>query len=62
MLDADAYPRGPNGLAALCKDQIAELEAQRKKLPRAEREAINRRLHTCRMLLKWCQTRAGYVA
>lgn len=60
MLDAEAYPRGPNGLAAMCRDKIAELEAKRESLPRSERKAINSRLRSCRMLLKFATTRAGY--
>lgn len=62
MPDIEDYPRGPNGLAALCRDSIAELEAKRDALPRSERKPVNRRLHEVRKLLRFCETRAGYDA
>lgn len=61
MLNPDDYERGPNGMARLCEDQIAELLAKRKALPRSERRPINQHLHTVRRMLAWCKTRAGYV-
>lgn len=59
--DYEKYPRGPNGMARLCEDQIAELLAERESLPRSERRPINQHLHTVRQMLAWCKTRAGYV-
>jgi hypothetical protein len=55
------YPPGPTGLAAMCRDKITELEAERETLPRSERKAINLRLQSCLMLLRFATTRAGYV-
>lgn len=60
-LDINAYPSGPDGMAALCRDRIAELEALKAKAARSERAGINRQLHTCRTLLKFATTRAGYT-
>jgi hypothetical protein len=56
------YPPGPTGLAEMCRDKIAELEAAREAASGPERKAINRRLQSCRLLLKFATTRAGYVA
>lgn len=54
------HPRGPNGLARVCEERIAELEAHRHALPRSERRPINQRLHALRQWLTWCKTRQGY--
>lgn len=62
-LDVDAYDPGPNGLARLCEDRIAELKASLAQCrTRDERKPINKHLHTLRHMLRWCRTRAGYVA
>lgn len=60
MKPNEEYPRGPNGLAALCADKIEELTALRDTLPRSERKPVNQHLHTVRQMLRWCKTRAGY--
>ncbi|MBV1692180.1 hypothetical protein KRR38_33655 [Novosphingobium sp. G106] len=63
MLDPSDYPPGPNGMAQLCEDRIAELEAKRAAAKtRAERKPINRQLHTVRQLLRFAVSRAGYRA
>jgi hypothetical protein len=60
--DQDKYPPGPNGLARLCEDRIAELEAAKAACrSREERRPINQHLHTLRDMLRWCRSRAGYV-
>lgn len=60
-LNPDDYERGPNGMARLCEDRIAELEAERAECrTRDERRPINQQLHTARQMLRWCKTRAGY--
>jgi hypothetical protein len=63
MVDRNDYPPGPNGLALLCADRIAELEQERAiAATRDEKRAINKHLHLCRDMLRWCKTRAGYVS
>lgn len=47
------------GIAVDLMRTIAELEAQRDTVKRAERKSINQRLHPCRILLRWCKTLAG---
>lgn len=60
--DADKYPPGPNGFARFCEDRIAELMEQRAECQSpAERQSINKHLHTLRDLLRWCKSRSGYV-
>lgn len=61
-IDRAAYPSGPNGLARLCEDRIAELIEQRAECQSsAERKPINKHLHTLRELLRFAKSRAGYV-
>lgn len=57
----EELPKGPNGLARVCEEQIAALEARKAGLPRSERKPLNQHLHTLQQLLAWCKTRAGYV-
>jgi hypothetical protein len=56
MLDPDAYPPGPNGLAKLCEDRISELVGQRAALPRSEQQPINQQLQQVRQILDCCRT------
>lgn len=59
---ADDYPPGPNGLARLCEDRIAELVVQRAECrTREARRPINQHLHTLRGMLRFAKSRAGYV-
>lgn len=51
---------GPRRIAMKLEGQIAELEAQRATVAKADRKVINRKLHMHRELLRWCKTRAGY--
>ena len=61
-LDVGAYPSGPNGMARLCEERLAELEAPRKACRNAaERSPINKRIHVTRSMLAWAKSRAGYV-
>lgn len=63
MIDVQSYLPGPNGMAQLCEDKIAELEAQLAGArTRTERSPINKHLHIVRGLLKFAKTRAGYRA
>ena len=56
-----AEPTGPRGMAITLEAQIAELEAQRAMAAKVDRKAINQKLHTMRYMLRWCETRAGYI-
>lgn len=48
-------------LAALLLARIAELEEQKGECrTRDERRPINKQLHLCRGMLRWCRLRAGY--
>lgn len=60
-IDPAHYPRGLNGMARMLEARLAELEAQKRECRNgAERSPINKHMHRCRDLLRWCQTRAGY--
>lgn len=61
MLDPDRET-GPNAVARLCEETIAQLLAERELLPRSERKPINQKLHNVRRVLQFCKTRAGYNA
>lgn len=54
-------PLGPGGMARECRARIAELEAERTKLPHGQRGAINGRLRMLRQILRFATTRAGYT-
>lgn len=61
-LNADDYPSGPNGMALVLRDRIAELEqAKGECANKAERREINQALHAQRDLLRWVKTRVSYV-
>lgn len=58
----DGYPRGPNGLHDLCRDEIVKIDAALANSPtKAEAKNLRSRRNTCRMMMNWCKTRAGYV-
>lgn len=60
-LSAADYPSGPNGMARLCEDRLAELAEQKAAArSRTERSAINKQMHTLRGLLAWAKSRQGY--
>lgn len=60
--DPDDYPRGPAGMARYLEDRLEELEGKKcEARTRAERRPINKHLHRCRDLLRWCKSRAGYL-
>ena len=62
MVDRDKYPPCPTGLVLVGADRIAELEREKAvAATREEKRAINKHLHLCRDMLRWCKTRAGYV-
>jgi hypothetical protein len=53
---------GPNGLADKLRDDLDELGAELEVAPsRAERSRINKRMHLLKQLLRWCESRTGYV-
>lgn len=61
-ISPDDYPRGPDGMARLCADRLAELEGFKADArTKAERRAINKQMHSLRLILAWCKTRAGYT-
>lgn len=61
-INPDDYPRGPDGMARLCADRLGELEGWKASATtKAERSTINKQMHSLRMLLAWCKTRAGYT-
>lgn len=52
---------GPTGLAAKCEALLPDLLVQRDAAKtKTARKKLNSRIHTTRMLLRWCKTRAGY--
>lgn len=56
------YPRGPNGLHDVCRDELVKINAALESKPsEAEAKKLRSRRKTCRMLANWCKTRAGYV-
>lgn len=62
LVDKDDFPRGPTGMARYLEARIDELEGQRLDAgDRHERRPINKALHACRDMLRWCKSRAGYV-
>ena len=60
-IDPDDYPSGPTGMARYLEARIDELEGHKRECRnRHERRPINKQLHTCRDLLRFAQSRAGY--
>lgn len=54
---------GPNRIADKLRDDLDEANAALEvETRRAERSALNKRIHRLKDLLRWCETRAGYVA
>lgn len=54
---------GPNRLAAQVRDDIDEANAELEGWPNKERRLeLNKRIHRLKSLLRFCETRAGYVA
>lgn len=51
---------GPRRLALALEEGIAALETQRAIVPKADRKAINQKLHLQRYMLRWCKSRARY--
>lgn len=62
-LDRSAYPSGPNGMARMCEDRLAELVRQAAaSVDAAELKAIKRQTKVVRDLLRFAKSRAGYIA
>lgn len=56
------YPRGPNGLHDLCRDELVKIDAALATNPtKTEAKKLRSRRKTCRMMMNWCKSRAGYV-
>lgn len=56
-------PMGPNGMADWCRDELDDIASKLDsgELPRSERRVLNKRAHRLKDLLRFCETRAGYV-
>ena len=53
---------GPNSMADKLRDDLDDLGAKLEVATRrAERSRINKRMHQLKELLRWCESRAGYV-
>lgn len=54
---------GPNRLADSIRDQLDSIAAELDggDLPRIRRSALNKQAHRLKGLLRWCETRAGYL-
>lgn len=56
------YTRGPNGLYDLCWDEIAKIDALIDAAPtKREAKKLRARRKTCRIMMNWCKSRAGYA-
>jgi hypothetical protein len=54
---------GPNRVAAQVRDDIDAANAELESWPdRGRRRELNKRIHRLKALLKFCESRAGYVA
>lgn len=55
---------GPNRVADAIRDQLDEIasELDSGDVPRPRRSELNKRAHSLKDLLRWCETRAGYVS
>ena len=61
-LDFDLFERGPAGMASAIRTRMDELEAYKLTLcEKAEKRRVNQQLHSLRIMLRWCKTRAGYT-
>ena len=53
---------GPNRMANELRDVIDDANAELEVCTeRAKRSELNKRVHRCKWMLRWCETRAGYV-
>lgn len=53
---------GPNGMAIVCRDKLAEIKAELEACTdKDQRKALNKHAHLLRRLIRFCETRAGYV-
>lgn len=55
---------GPNLMADKIRDELDDLAAELDGggVAKARRSEINKRVHSLKDWLRWCETRAGYVA
>lgn len=57
-----AEQTGPNKMARDIEERLSALEAEKQTLKtKAEKRRVNQRMHSLKILLRWCKTRAGYV-
>ena len=54
---------GPNRLADMCRDRLDDIAAELDsgEADRARRSLLNKEAHRLKDLLRWGETRAGYV-
>lgn len=54
---------GPNRLANQLRDDLDEIAAELDAggIPRVRRSELNKAAHRTKDLLRWCESRAGYV-
>jgi len=54
---------GPNAIADTIRDELDDIAARldSAELSREERRPLNKRAHVLKGLLKWCESRAGYI-
>lgn len=53
---------GPNRLARQLRDDLDQANVELEDWPdRARRRELNKRVHRIKEMLRWCETRAGYV-
>ena len=53
---------GPNGLADVIRDKLNDIAARLEVCTeRQERKTLNKHAHMLKRMLRFCETRAGYV-
>lgn len=54
---------GPNAMADKIRDELDDIAAELDggAASRSRRSELNKRAHSLKGLLRWCETRAGYI-
>ena len=54
---------GPNGMAIVCRDKLAEIKTELEVCTdKEQRKALNKHAHLLKRLIRFCETRVGYVS
>jgi hypothetical protein len=62
-MDSEPESCGPNRLADTLRDQIDAANAELEEWPaKPRRRELNKEIHRLKEWVRWCETRAGYVA